>query len=168
MSRNNNNKNNNLAIKNTESAKVQRICNFLICLFSTFFVVHEEWYQWDRWHFIAPWETGVLHALWWPDQYCQAASGWPNWRGTEESQGTPRYPRIHFWWNTASGKAWVATDGVRTRTRTYFSFFGCTHLALRKVVIGCVTCSGRNQARNSRAWILSLIASTASHVTCYN
>ena len=32
---------------------------------------------------------------------------------------------------------------------------------VRKIVIGCVTCSGRNQERN-------LVASTASHVTYYN
>ena len=30
---------------------------------------------------------------------------------------------------------------VRARART-FHYFVCTHLALRKVVIGCVTCSG--------------------------
>ena len=40
---------------------------------------------------------------------------------------------------------------THARTCTYISFFGCTHLALRKIVIGCVTCSGGNQVRNPGA-----------------
>ena len=31
---------------------------------------------------------------------------------------------------------------------------------VRKVVIGCVTCSGHNQARNPRAWILPFWSKT--------